>query len=687
MATAKSVSNLAIILSADTSGATKGFRDVEKEVNSLGQKVRTKNIFNPLDAGADKFFAGFKANNLAVGGQLNGLWQQATTLPKKAAQAMAAAGVGGGTGGGGGGRNNAGSRFNASSLAGGAIGSLLGGKIGGVGGLLGGMFGGPLGAAAGVAIGSTIDQTFSAITASLTAGVHALAYAVKEMVIVGAEYEMAIAAFSAATGSDEGGRSMLKGLQSLAAGTIFSSEQLSQQSRILLGYGVAANKVLPTITRLALIAQASGRGEQGLAGGVLAFAQTRTVGHLQGQERRQFSEAGVGAKEFAKTMGVTEQQFEDMLHAGQVGFDVVAKTINRMGTEAETVGDKINRTLIGRFNSVKDLALQTFGEIGLGIINAFKLPDALAGIAGFLTELPRKAQEFLPYLERAKSLLMPIITGLYAGFSVAFDAGKAFLQLFLPSMEDAQFFADGIGQHLARGIGIAIDLALTLGKVLLENLRPAAMIFDRMASLVTDVKLPSLLNATNKGIAGIWNAQREAGPGGFRGRASELFKQGIPELKPFNAKFNQEGADEGMPGLSQAVRDLAKTINENGMTGKGQSPFTEFQTNFANLMKAEQAGSIQQKSAADAFLFQEFKKLTGSLGRIENTLPAAIDRFTVEGQSRIEKVIANMQGKGQDDVPAQLRMANELHRKQLEEQKRVVEQLRRLAPQIPFQVG
>lgn len=666
MATARSVSNLSVVLSADTTGATKGFHDVSKGVDALGKKVQSKNIFNPLDAAAGTFFKGFSAKNMQLGGQLHNLHLQATTLPKKTAaainQATQASG-GGGSGGSGGG--------------GGAM----------AGGLIGGLFGGAVGGAVGSAAGTLFDSTIGAVTGSLTSGVRLISSAVKEIISVGAEYEMAMAVFAAAAGSEEKGKSILKGLSNLAAGTTFSTQALAQQARILQGYGVAADNLVPTLTKLALITQKSGRGEVALEGGVLAFAQSRAMGKLQGNERRQFTEAGISVEEFAKTVGVTTAQFEDMMMAGQIGFDVVAKTINRMGSESATVADKMNQTLIGRFNSVKDLALQAFGEIGVGIIKAFQLPETLAGVAGFLREMPEKAKELYPYLEKSRDLLAPIVTGLYGGLKAAWEAGKNLATGLMPSMQTASQHAQDFGKFLAVGIGKAIDMVLSLGNVLTVALRPLAMLLDKALPYISDVKFPSFMDGLNTASGAIVEAQQKAGRRGYGGIAADAFKAGIPKLPEFATKYDQSGTTVGAASLPKAITELAKSINESSMMGGGsKTAYGEFATNFANLQNAEAAGLITSKAGADSFLFAEFKKLSGSMGRIENTLPAAIDRFTVEGQGRIDKVIANMQSRGADDVPDILRRAHETAREQLKIQKETVDAIRKSGV-VPLVVG
>ena len=649
---AKSISNLAIIISADTAGASKGIDQVIGKVREFNREV------------------------------------------------------GRGTGGGGG--------IGVAGIAGGALGSLFGGKIGGVGGMLGGMIGGPAGAAIGAAAGTAIDSTLGAIGSAIRAGATGLSEAVKEIVKVGADYEMALAVFTAATGSESSGKSILKALQGLAAGTIFSSEQLANQARVLMGYGIEADNVVASMTKLALIAQKTGRGEQGLDRLVLAFGQVRQANRLFGTELRQFTEAGVGVGEFAKTMGVSAAYFRDLVETGAVGFDVVAKTINRLGMEAETQAEAINRSFWGSWNSVKDVALQVFGEIGLEMIRAFQLPGTLQKVASYLQSLPEKVKELVPYLQNARQLAEPIATGLYAGGTAMVEAARSFVTIMMPSMKDAQGFSKSIGETLAVGMGTAVDFAIDFGinlakafklaALYVENLQssPLFKFFQSMESIGRWVPNNPLAwnnyakqlgigtgtgnpespagKAAAEMLAGLQTLKSNAGKGGFAAQASNTFKAGLPEIKGFKPSFDQSGTAIGEPALPGAVRDLAKSINEMSASGKGMlPPLVEFQQFFRNLQMAEGAGLVNRQ-AADAKLYAEWKQLTGNLNKQAVELPAAMDRYTVEGQRQIERVIANMRGTGQNDVPGLLRQLNDVSKQQLDQQKRTVDELRRLVP-------
>lgn len=610
---ARSVSNLAIVLSADTTSASRGIREVQKDVANLGRTVS--------HAGGSR----------------------------------------------------------TSALAGGALGGLLGGRAGAAGGVLGGLIGGPHGAAIGAGIGTAIDQTFGAITASLTAGVNAVKSVVQTMLEVGGEYEIAIATFSDAVGSEEGGRSIFKQLNSLAAATIFSTQELSQQARVLRGYGFEADNLVPTMTKLALVAQRSGRGLEGLQGMTLALSQVKARGHLQGQELRQLTEVGVTAEELAKTLGVSVQAFDQMLHAGEVGYDTVAKTINRMGKDAESLADKLNHTLVGSWNAVKDTGLTALGEVGMGIIKAFRIPDALLRIAELLRSLPSRAAELYPVLERWRNVLQPIGEGLFGGLTAGFEAAKAIAQVFSGMTIESKT----IGETLAWGIGSAIDLAIKLSKTLLAGATPFLMVADALSQITLGHTL-GLGRTAAMAQAALAAAEGRA-PNGFAALAVDAFKKGFPNIAQFKPVFDQTGTNVGAKPLPAAVAELAKTINDSALSGRNGNNVDFFKL-WGNLQMAQAGGLINPGAmdAADQLLYTEFRKAAGSLGRLENTLPSAIDKNTVEGQQRIEKVLANMQHQDQD-VPGLLQQIRDKMEEQKKLQKQVVDELKKNAPPIPFQ--
>lgn len=571
----------------------------------------------------------------------------------------------------------------ASGLVGGAFGRLLGGRIGGFGGLVGGLFGGPVGAVAGGLVGTGIDKSISAITTAFGTGLPLIANAVKEMVMLGAEYEMAIAVFGNAMGSKSAGIKIVGEIENLAAATIFSSQALTEQARRLLGAGIAADNVVPSLTKLALLAQKAGIGEEGLARLALAFGQIKQAGVLRGQELIQLNQAGVGTEQLANALGMTSAQFVSMKEQGQISYGMIAKAANNLGKEAQKEADVIAKTFTGRLNAVRDVGLRVFKQIGLSIIEGFGLTGAIGQVGAYLESLPEKFNALKPVMEKLAVYLKPFADAIYSIFIVSMEVNKSFFKGFMPSLADAKKIAEDI----AVAFGGLIDMSLTFGQVLLTALVPVAQVLDRIVRLLQGNDFDSLTNLTLNALSGVTLAKSEVGEGGFQERARQLFKQGLPKMPEMKTKFDQRGFDPGKDTVPAAARELAQKIKEGFAEGKIGGPVRDFQTKMENLRIGEAAGLYKDmRGATDQFILNEFKSLTGAFKQTAAELPRAIDMNTVAGQEQFEKVINNLRSQNQD-VPGLLRNILRQNEQQVRHGENTVNELRKLFDKAPVRVG
>jgi len=216
-----------------------------------------------------------------------------------------------------------------------------GGGGGGLGGSLGMMMGGPWGALAGGAIGTVIGAgvgfasgliqgVVDIFTSGISTAIEYLVSGTKKVVALGMDYERSLMKFTVLTGSKEAGKNLYGSIEKLGMQTPYSVGSLSQNTEMLLGYGVSKDNIPSALSRLGEIAGGDAVRMQRLA---LAFGQVSSAGRLMGQELRQFSEAGVGAEDFALTYGKSVLQLKADMEAGIVPASVMVKTINRLTNE------------------------------------------------------------------------------------------------------------------------------------------------------------------------------------------------------------------------------------------------------------------------------------------------------------------------------------------------------------------
>ena len=248
--------------------------------------------------------------------------------------------------------------------------------------------------------------------------------AAKAAVVLGAEYEQAAAAFRVMAGDAQTGMQMLEDINELAVRTPYRSRELVKVSQMLMAMGVDTESVLPVLERLGDVAAGNSLRLERLA---LAYGQVTAAGRLLGTELRQFTEAGVGVKDFAAALGVSTVEFRAMMQAGQVSSSVLQKTFNQITGETgrfANLSTVMNRTVLGQWEAIgermevvgRKVAMSFFekfdvgGKLGevnkwLSQLDVGMITDKLVQGAGAVVDY---GQKFIGWLEKASILLVPV---------------------------------------------------------------------------------------------------------------------------------------------------------------------------------------------------------------------------------------------------------------------------------------
>jgi tape measure domain-containing protein len=301
-----------------------------------------------------------------------------------------------------------------SSIMGGIGGRMFGGHLAGLGGMLGGGVGGPIGAIAGIGAGMGISATIGALEKLKDVGVMALSTvahltyeAAKAAVKLGMEYERTNVMFGVMIGDKARGQGLFGELQQVGINTPYTTRQITDQAQVLLGYGYPAGQTPAALTRLGDIAAGDPEKLRRLT---LAFGQVQAHGRFMGQELRQFAEAGVGAGDFAKAMGISTREFRDKMHDGAVSPNVMYRAINMLTepggrfygsnrAQMQTVGGSVS-------NVVERLELAG-GQFGAKFFERFNIAEKINSAADAMAGLNTAGDKLLDWLERADKALDP----------------------------------------------------------------------------------------------------------------------------------------------------------------------------------------------------------------------------------------------------------------------------------------
>jgi hypothetical protein len=209
------------------------------------------------------------------------------------------------------------------------------------------------------------------------------------------DYEVLNVSFGTLIGNTELAKVKIQELRQFAAETPFTTEDVFQASRTLLGYGLAAGELIPTIKRLGDVAGGVGVPLQRVA---LVFGQVRAAGRLYGQDLLQLVTLGFNPlAEISRTTGKSFAQLKDEMRKGLVTFEDVNKAFISATSEGGKFFNLTNalaNTTQGRLARLKEEWTILLTTIGQGLQPAYESIIAFGrALIAFVNDLPKFAKE------------------------------------------------------------------------------------------------------------------------------------------------------------------------------------------------------------------------------------------------------------------------------------------------------
>lgn len=196
---------------------------------------------------------------------------------------------------------------------------------------------------------------------------------VSEVANVRGQFQKLEVAFNTMLGSADKAEALMAQLVRTAAITPFDLEGVAQGAKQLLAYGMEAENVNETLTRLGDIAAGLSMPLNDL---VYLYGTTMAQGRLYTQDLNQFTGRGIPMiEELAKVFGVAESKVKDLVEAGRVGFPEVQKVIENLTGEGSKFGglmEEQSKTITGQISNIEDAISTMFNDMGKqseGVIN------------------------------------------------------------------------------------------------------------------------------------------------------------------------------------------------------------------------------------------------------------------------------------------------------------------------------
>jgi len=179
---------------------------------------------------------------------------------------------------------------------------------------------------------------------------------VGDIIKVGSFFEQLNISFETMLGSATKARDMIKDITEFALKTPFELKDVAAGAKRLLAFGIAEEKILPTLKNLGDVAAGLSVPIERL---ILNFGQVRSQSRLTGRELRDFAIAGVPLlDEVAKVMGKTTAEVTSLVSEGKVGFPIVEEAFRRMSSEGGkffNLMEKQTATTGGQLSNLRDV--------------------------------------------------------------------------------------------------------------------------------------------------------------------------------------------------------------------------------------------------------------------------------------------------------------------------------------------
>jgi tape measure domain-containing protein len=247
------------------------------------------------------------------------------------------------------------------------------------------------------------------------AGLSAAVSAVKTSVKLAAEMEQTKVAFGVMTGSAAQATELLNDFKALDIESPINFADFARAGKTMLQFGVQADALRPTLSRLAAISLGNAEQFQSLA---LAFGQVQANGRLMGQEVLQMVNAGFNPlQEISRTTGVSMIELKKRMEDGAISAQMVAKAFETATSEGGRfygMNQQLEGTVSGQFAKLESEIKAASIALGTALIPLVQqLTGLLKDVASSATSDEKTVGGYFMFLtEKASTGFAAMTSGL-----------------------------------------------------------------------------------------------------------------------------------------------------------------------------------------------------------------------------------------------------------------------------------
>lgn len=224
----------------------------------------------------------------------------------------------------------------------------------------------------------------------LKQGLSLLKQGFSEVYNFGKQMEQTMLSFEVMTGSKDKANALQKELKALADISPMVDSAIYGGGKMLLNYGIEAEKVGGYLNMLGDISAGDADRFQRLA---YVFGQVSAQTRLQGADLRQMIDAGFNPlNEMVKTTGKSYEQLKDDMGKGKISFDMVVNAMKSVTSE----GGRFNNMMERQAQTVGGMESTFVGTLQSGMYGLFqRMSPMLKDILGASTEVAQSFAEWI----------------------------------------------------------------------------------------------------------------------------------------------------------------------------------------------------------------------------------------------------------------------------------------------------
>lgn len=512
--------------------------------------------------------------------------------------------------------------------------------------------------------------------------------------------EQANVSFEVLLGDANKAKAMLADLTTFANSTPFEMVGLANASKVLLAFGVDANRIMPAIKMLGDISLGNAQRFDSLS---LAYAQVQSTGRLMGQDLLQMVNVGFNPLQIiSEKTGMSMADLKKKMEEGAISSDMVTlamKEATGEGGRFYNAMDKISKTQEGQLSTLRDAWNSALGTAvkpisewltgeGLPKMTAMvtTLKDAFIRLEPAITKTLDKVGDMIDAFAKMTPaqqdavlnsvLLVGALAPIITGFALATTGVLGFIAA-LNGVSGAGAGAalggiSGMLPGLAAVAGVGLATSMEGKKAWESQFGQSISKSTQGASLGVGMSIPSIVDVTN-------SSQRAADAAG----RNATYPVGTANIAASAGVSNKiVAAANAMQAKLTAAADMAKAK-------KSASDYaSEWQKLINELNKTDPAtGKVDKlKQAVDALKdsfksqMSAFANFTGLFDIFERKLSSPLSLLRrlnaqVKAMEQWQSALASLQGRGVnsmlldeirqmgpgavDDVMALSRMTNE----------------------------